>query len=320
MRYSRLGSSGVPVSVLGLGGNTFGRSCDEATTRAVVDQALDLGVNFVDTADSYTDGLSEKYLGRALSGRRDSVVLATKTGWPSGGGVEDAGLYRRRIFAQLEASLRRLRTDYIDVFYLHLPDPHTQLEESLRAIDDLVTQGKIRYGACSNYPAWQVAEMMCICKRHGYPPIVASQSPYSPVEREIDNEVIPACQHYGVAIVAYAPLASGFLTGKYRPGEPIPRDVRGYEDEGWQQRRLTERNFGILDVLERFGREHGRDVSEVALAWVLAHPAVRSVLVGATRPEQLISNAGAADWMLSQADYDLLGQELDAVAVNPSRE
>ena len=272
MDYRRLGNSGVLVSVIGLGGNTFGRYCDERQTAAIIHRALELGINHVDTADTYSKGLSEEYIGKAIAGRRHEVVLATKTGYPLHEGPNGQGLSRRRIVASLEASLKRLGTDYVDLFYLHRPDPDTPIEESLRALDDLVRAGKVRYPAVSNYAAWQVVDILGRCERRGYAPPVVSQSLYNVLERGIEQELIPACRFYGLGIIPYSPLAGGFLTGKYRRGEPVPPGVRGHDNPAWQQRWLTERNFRMLAVLEAFAAEHGRPVGELALAWLAAQP------------------------------------------------
>jgi aryl-alcohol dehydrogenase-like predicted oxidoreductase len=314
MQYRRLGSSGVLVSVIGLGGNTFGRYCDERQTAAVIDRALELGINHIDTADTYSRGLSEEYIGKAIAGRRHEVVLATKTGFPLHEGPNGQGLSRRRIVASLEASLRRLGTDYVDVFYLHRPDPDTPIEESLRTLDDLVRAGKVRYPAVSNYSAWQVADIMGRCERRGYASPVVSQSLYNVLERGIEQELIPACSFYGLGIIPYSPLAGGFLSGKYRPGKPVPPGVRGYDNLVWQQRWLTERNFRILAALEAFAGECGRSVGELALAWLVAQPLVCSVIAGATAPEQVASNARAGEWRLSSEELAALEQRLAAAA------
>lgn len=312
MEYRRLGASGVFVSAIGLGGNTFGRFCDASQTARVVHQALDLGINFIDTADLYAAGLSEEYIGKAIADRRDAVVLATKTGFPLGDGPNDVGLSYRRIIASLEASLRRLGTDYVDVYYLHRPDPHTPIEESLRALDDLVRAGKIRYAACSNYAGWQIADMVGICERRGYVKPIVSQSLYNLLDRGIEAEVIPACTHYGMSVVPYAPLAGGFLTGKYRPGQPPPPGTRGAASEAWQQQRLTPENFARLEALEGFARERGHTVGELAIAWLLAQPVVCSVIAGATSPEQVQANVAAGEWTLTAEDLVEIDRRLAA--------
>ena len=302
MDYRRLGRAGLFVSEIGLGGNTFGKFCDAKQTAAVVHQALDLGITFIDTADSYNGGLSEEYIGQALRGRRDEAILCTKTGWDVGDGPNDQGLSYQRIVQQLEGSLARLGTDYVDVYYMHRPDPFTPMEESLRAMDDLVRAGKVRYVAGSNFAGWEIATMSGICDRYGYRMPVVSQSLYNMLERGIEEEVIPACEYHGLSIVPFAPLASGFLTGKYQPDRPVPDGARGHGNETWQQRRLTERNFKAQEVLTQFAQERDHTISELALAWLLAQDTVCSVIAGATRPEQVVANARAADWEMTLSD------------------
>jgi aryl-alcohol dehydrogenase-like predicted oxidoreductase len=311
VKYRRLGRAGLFVSEIGLGGNTFGKFCDAAQTAAVVHQALDLGINFIDTADSYNGGLSEEYVGQALKGRREEAILCTKTGWDVGDGPNDQGLSYHRIIQRLDASLRRLGTDYVDVYYMHRPDPYTPMEESLRAMDDLVRAGKIRYVACSNFAGWEIAAMAGICERYGYRMPVVSQSLYNVLERDIEQEVIPSCDYHGLMIVPFAPLASGFLTGKYQQGAPVPSDARGHGNETWQQRRLTERNFRAQEVLSQFAAARDHSVPELALAWLLAQDSVSSVIAGATRPEQVVGNARASDWELTLSDIAEIDQILE---------
>ncbi|HEX3721420.1 MAG TPA: aldo/keto reductase, partial [Nitrolancea sp.] len=265
MEYRQLGRSGVPISVIGIGGNQFGRAVDQEGTTRVIHQAIDRGINHIDTADMYTGSMSEQFLGKALAGRRDQVVLATKTGMRMNDGPEGMGLSRRRIMAAVEASLTRLNTDYIDLYYMHAPDPKTPIEETMRALDDLVTSGKIRYYAFSNFAGWQVAEFVGECERRGHQVPVVSQSLYNLIERDIETELIPACEHFGLSIVPFSPLASGFLTGKYRRGEPVPAGVRGAGNASWQERRLTEQNFAVQDVAEKFAAEHNRSISDLAI-------------------------------------------------------
>lgn len=315
MEYRRLGTSGLLVSAVGLGGNTFGRFCDAAQTAAIVHRALDLGINHIDTADLYSLGLSEEYIGKAIAGRRDEVILATKTGFPLSDGPNGQGLSRRRIIANLEASLRRLGTDYVDIFYLHRPDALTPIEESLRALDDLVRAGKVRYAACSNYSGWQIADMVHICDRRGYAAPVVSQSLYNLLQRGIEDEVIPACTHYGMSVVPFSPLAGGFLTGKYRPGQAVPEGTRGAASEAWQQERLTEKNFAALATLEEFAHERGRTIGELAIAWLIAQPVVCSVIAGATKPEQVEANVKAAEWQLTGDDLIEINRRLADVGM-----
>ncbi|TAK33459.1 MAG: aldo/keto reductase [Chloroflexota bacterium] len=301
MEYRQLGASGLRVSEVGLGGNNFGRSCDEAQTAVVIQRALELGVNHIDTADIYSGGVSEQHVGKAIAGRRHEVVLATKVGLPLGKGPNDQGLSYARIIACCEASLRRLGTDYIDVYYLHRPDPLTPLSETLRALDDLVRQGKVRYVGISSYPAWQACDVLWISDRHGYRPPVVTQNGYNLVDRAIEGELLPFCRAHGVGVVPFFPLASGFLTGKYRANEPAPPGSRGATSRLLQQW-LTERNFALLAALEGFAGARGHSIGELAIAWLLGHPEVPTVIAGATKPEQVTANVAATAWKLTPED------------------
>jgi len=293
VRYRELGKSGMKASVLGLGTNQFGRVVDETRVRAIIDRAIELGVNFIDTAESYVGGASEELLGTALAGRRDKFILATKTG----AGSEPGRLTRKRILERLDASLRRLATDYVDVYYLHFPDAATPLEESLAALDDAVRAGKVRYPGISNHVASQVAEAMEIARQRSWAPIAASQMEYSLVERDVEREMLPACEHFGVSLVPYYPLAGGFLTGKYQRNAPPPPDTR-FGRASQRSRYLTDENFDRLERWTAAAGQHGHTTGELAVAWLLAHPVVCSVIAGATRSDQLSANAKAAEWDL----------------------
>jgi aryl-alcohol dehydrogenase-like predicted oxidoreductase len=301
MEYRQLGGSGLRVSAVGLGGNTFGRFCDESQTAAVIHRALELGINHVDTADSYGRGVSEQYVGKAIAGRRHDMIVATKVGFLMGEGTNDQGMSYRRMIASCEGSLRRLGTDYIDLYYMHRPDPTTPLAETLRALDDLVRQGKVRYVGISNHPAWQVCETLWISDRRGYQAPVVTQSRYNILDRAIESELLPFCRAHKIGIVPYAPLSGGLLTGKYQPNLPIPPGVRGHNNPNFQQQ-LTERNFTLVSRLEAFARDHGHTIGELAIAWLIAHPEVCSVIAGVTSPEQVDANAAAGNWKLSADD------------------
>jgi len=309
MEYRKLGGSGLRVSAVGLGGNNFGRYCDEAQTSAVVRRALDLGVNFIDTADVYGGTLSEQYISKAIAGRRHEVVVATKTGFPLGEGPNDQGLSYGRIIASCEESLRRLGTDYIDLYYLHRPDPLTPLDESLRALDDLMHQGKIRHGGISNYAAWQACEMLWNADRRGYRPPVVTQNGYNLLDRAVEAELLPFCRAHQLGLVPYFPLAGGLLTGKYKAGEPAPPGTRGH-DNPHLQGLFTARNFTLVAASDAFARSRGHTVAELAIAWLLAHPEVPSVIAGATKPEQVTANVAAATWKLTAEDM----QEVERIA------
>lgn len=299
MRYRTLGRTGVQVSVLGLGGNTFGNPVNERETARIVDHALSLGVNFIDTAESYSEGASEEFLGQALAGRRDEVILATKTGWTAPGLEAGGRLTRKRIVAMLDSSLKRLRTDYVDVYYFHRPDPLTPIEESLRVMDDLVQAGKVRYAACSNYSAWQVAEMVAICDRRSYAVPAASQVSFNLLDRAAENEMVPACAHFGLSIVPHSPLAGGFLTGKYRPGAASPPGSRLARNERARNLRLTAENFDRLQRYESIAATHGHSVADLALSWLAAHSTVCSIIAGVTSSQQVDENVRATEWTLS---------------------
>lgn len=301
MQYRPLGRTGLQVSALGLGTNQFGRVVDEPGAKAILDRAQELGVNFIDTAESYGGGASEELLGKAVAGRRHDFVLATKTGL----GSDPGRLTRKRIMQRLDASLARLATDYVDLYYLHFPDAATPLEESLRVLDDAVRAGKIRYAAVSNHAAWQVAEAVGIAQRHGWSPVAASQMEYSLVERAVEREMLPACEHLGVSLVPYSPLAGGFLTGKYERNVPPPPNTR-FGRAPKRSRYLSEENFEKLQGWTAFAQGRGHTVAELPVAWLLAHPVVCSVIAGATLPEQLAANATAVDWALALSEVSEL--------------
>lgn len=308
MRHRRLGQTGAWVSEIGLGGNTFGRECDQRAAVEIVEAALESGINFFDTADSVAGGQSEELLGKAIAPYRQQVVLATKVGWPAGARDPNAeGLSRRRIVSALDASLRRLGTDHVDVYYLHHPDPWTPLEETLAAVDDLVRAGKVRYPACSNYPAWQVVAMHAACRERSLTPPAVSQSPYNLLDVSLEAELVPACRHVGMGVVAYEPLAGGFLTGKYRRDAPVVAGRRGHNNPAWQRRWLDERNFRVLDRMRELALAVGVPVAHIAIAWVLARPLVSSVLVGARTRDQLLANVLAADVTLTDRQHRELG-------------
>ncbi len=298
MDLRTVGRSGLQVSVLGLGCNNFGSRVDEDVARAVVRASLDAGVTFFDTSDSYGEGRSEEYLGRALGGHRDGVVVATKFGSPVGDGPYDAGASRKHLVAACEASLRRLGTDYVDLYYQHFPDPKTPVDETLETLDALVRAGKVRYAACSNFAGWQVVEAEYVARARGTTRFVANQYQWSLLERGIEIEVVPACAAYDVAVVPFFPLASGLLTGKYERGKPPPEGTRLASSPRFQRVATTEA-FDALDRLGVVGEKTGRSLLELAVGWLAAQPVVPSVLVGATKPEQVEANAAAAQVVLS---------------------
>lgn len=304
MRYRRLGTSGLKVSVLGLGGNTFGRFVDADGTARIIHAALEVGINFFDTADVYGQGVSEEFLGRALAGRRDRALVATKVMGEMGPGPNDRGSSRAHITDGVHASLRRLGTEYVDLLQLHGWDDTTPLEETLRALDDLVRQGKVRYLGCSNFTAWQLVWSLWTSDRRGWTPFVSVQPEYSLLARGIETELLPACQAFGIGIIPYFPLAGGMLTGKYREGEEAPPGTRGYQSERFARRFATARNFAVVGRLEAWARSREHTVAELAIAWLAARPMVSTVITGVTKPEQVEANARAADWELTPQEVD----------------
>lgn len=305
MRYRQLGNSGLTVSVVGLGCNNFGTRCDLEQSRLVVDAALDAGATLLDTADTYGEkGGSEIILGEVLKGRRDQVVLATKFGSDMGDGPGVARGSRRYIRQAVEASLRRLQTDYIDLYQLHRPDPLTPLEETLTALDEVVKEGKVLYIGSSNLAAWQVAQAACFSDRAGTERFISAQNQLSLLERQAEQELLPACVHYGVGVLPFFPLANGLLTGKYRRAEPAPDGTR------LAGREISEATYDTIEALESFAKERGHTLLELAVGALASTPPVASVIAGATRPEQVRANAAAGEWVLDPDDLTALGELL----------
>ena len=310
MKYRRLGNSGLKVSEIGLGANNFGRRLDVEGTATVIDRALDVGINLIDTANTYGGGRrSEEYIGLALKGKREEALIATKAAMSMGDGPNDKGASRHHLTSELEISLRTLGTDYVDLYQVHFPDDDTPIDETMRALNDMVAQGKVRYIGCSNFAAWQVCEAIWTSRANGLAPFVSVQPHYSMMERTVEAELVPFCREYDVGILPYFPLASGFLTGKYRRGHAAPEGTRLAEgDRGM----FTDRNFDLLDSLAAFASNRGRTVLELAFAWLLANPNVSSVIAGATRTEQVDSNANAANWELTAEEKSEVDALLDA--------
>lgn len=310
MEFRRLGNSGLVVSVVGLGTNNLGMKLDEPQSREVVHAALDEGITLFDTADSY--GTSEERLGRLLEGRRDDVVLATKFG----GDVRRRGLSngedwgargsRRYVLRAVEASLRRLRTDWIDLYQLHHPDPSTPLEETLSALTDLVRAGKVRYVGSSNLDGWQVAHAEWLARTRGFERFVSAQNEYSWLRRDVERDLVPALREYGIGLLPYFPLANGLLTGKYRRGEPAPAGSRlaawGRESD------LTDETFDVLESLASFAASRRVELLDVAIGGLAAQPAVASVIAGATSREQVVRNVAAGNWRPSSEDLEELAE------------
>ncbi len=300
MEYRNLGKSGLKVSVVGLGCNNFGMRIDAEAARAVVNAALDEGITLFDTADIYGGrGASEEMLGKALGNRRTEMILATKFGMPFGKGPYLHGGSRRYIFASVEGSLKRLGTDYIDLYQIHQPDPETPQEETLEALTDLVRAGKVRYIGHSNYAAWQLVEAAAVSDKRNLAPYVSAQNEYSLVERSVERELVPACRHFGVGILPFFPLASGLLTGKYKRGVEPPKDTRFGAMKPLADRYGKEFFWTAVEKLDEFARARSHSILELAMSWLAANPCVSSVIAGATKAEQVAANAKAADWKLT---------------------
>ncbi|MBI3245019.1 MAG: aldo/keto reductase [Deltaproteobacteria bacterium] len=313
MKTKRMGRTGLKVSEICLGTMTFGRQCDEALSFAIMDAAVEGGVDFFDTADVYpvgggleSVGRTEEIVGNWLKGKRDKIVLATKCWGAMSRNPNDQGLSRKHIFTAIENSLRRLQTDYVDLYQVHAPDPHTPLDETLRALDDLVHQGKVRYLGCSNFQAWLLASALWTSDTHGLARFDCVQPRYNLLFREIENELLPLCRHYGVGVIPYNPLAGGFLTGKYTmAAEPdanrrfglAGRAGKIYRDRYWQ-----EEQFGAVQHLQDFFAAKGKSLTQVAIAWVLAQPEITAPIVGATSVEQLRQSLPAAELILDEED------------------
>tara|TARA_R110000751_G_scaffold272764_1_gene373089 strand:+ start:106097 stop:107044 length:948 start_codon:yes stop_codon:yes gene_type:complete len=312
MELRSIGVSGLKVSALGLGCNNFGGRQDEAATKSVVDAALDAGVTLFDTADVYPMGMggkSEEFVGKALGARRADVVLATKFGMK----MDEAGLMqggsRRYIIDAVEASLKRLGTDWIDLLQFHKPDPSTPIDETLRALDDLIHAGKVRYIGCSNFAAWQMVEAHYVARELGANRFICTQDHYSLLARRVEQDVLPVCQAYGMGFLPFFPLASGILSGKYQPGKPAPENTRLTGDSPLGDRFLNQQNLDIAAKLSDLAETFGCALIDLAFAYLLKSPQVPSVIAGASRPEQVVRNAAAVGWKLTDAQYG----EVDAL-------
>ena len=311
MDKRRLGSSALEVSVVGLGSNNFGGRIDFEATSRVVHRAIEIGINLIDTADSYGNkGGSEEWLGQVLGEKRKQIVLATKFGLPMDG--ELVGASRRYVMQAVEASLKRLRTDWIDLYQLRRPDPQTPIDETLRALDDLVRQGKVRFIGCSNLSAQQVAEAQAAARRHGLAQFVSCQDEYSLLVRDVERELVPTAKRLGLGLLPYFPLASGLLTGKYKRGAALPPGSRLSKNARHAQRFADERNWRIVGELEAFAARRGHTLLELAFSWLLRDEVVASVIAGATSPQQVEQNVRAAGWKLSAEDL----AEIDRITLD----
>ena len=298
MEYRNLGRSGLQVSAIGLGTTNFGRrEMGLAESTAVVHEAVDAGINLIDTANTY--GPAEEYVGEACRDMRDRVVIATKVSSPVGSGPNRQGASRSHILDQVHRSLKRLKTDYIDLYQLHVPDHHTPLLETLRVLDDLVRDGKVRYIGCSNFAAWQVARAVETSGSLGLERIISTQSEYNVLSRAAEDELVPCCVEYGVGIMAYHPLDSGFLTGKYRRDQPPPDQSRLFHVPSIAEALLTDPRFAHAERLAAFAEERGHSLLELAIGWLMGRPAVDCAVIGASRSGQVAANVAASGWILS---------------------
>ena len=307
MLYRNLGKSGLKVSAIGLGTNQFGGKVDLAGVNNIIAAAFDAGVNFIDTADVYQGGRSEEFIGEALKGQRDRALIATKVMHKVGEGPNDFGASRQHILSGVEASLRRLQTDYLDLYQIHRWDAETPLEETMQALDDLVRAGKVRYIGASNFDSWQLTYANALAELRGWTKFVSVQPHYHILEREIEKELTPACKYFGIGILPYFPLAGGFLTGKYQEGQPAPEGSRG-ESSQYVQRYMTPKNYAVLNRLTEFAQERQRTINELAHAWLLAQPMVSSVISGATKVAHVQANASAGDWILTPEEVTALNE------------
>jgi aryl-alcohol dehydrogenase-like predicted oxidoreductase len=303
MIYRNLGSSGVKVSPVCLGTMMFGGQTDAAESIRIMHKALDLGINFFDTADVYNAGQSEVVVGQALSDRRDKVILATKGRGSMGDGPNDSGASRRHLMQALGASLKRLKTDYVDIYYVHTPDYTTPIEETLRALDDMVRSGKVHYLACSNFRTWRLIEALWTSDRLRLHRFACIQPLYNIVNRDIEVELLPACNAHGIGVVSYSPLARGILTGKYKAGEPFPSGSRAARnDKRMLQAELRDASFVVAEEIRRHCQKKGVAMSQFALAWCLANKTISSVIIGPRTMEQFDDNAACLNVTIDEAD------------------
>jgi aryl-alcohol dehydrogenase-like predicted oxidoreductase len=309
MKTRHLGNSGLRVSQIGLGCNVFG-TMDAERAKSVIHKAIDLGITLFDTADVYGGrGASERQIGEILGDRRKDVILATKFAMPMDDSGVKRGGSRRYIMQAVEDSLARLRTDWIDLYQMHAYDPRTPIEETLRALDDLIGQGKVRYIGCSNHPAWRVVESHWTAKTANLNPFISTQNGYSLLNRAAEADLLPMAETYGIGFIPYSPLAGGLLSGKYKKGEDAPAGAR-LSRPGYGQRVMTEKNMDKMEALRAFAAARGKGLLEIAFAWLLSHKPISSVIAGATLPEQIEQNVAAGDYVMSEEDI----REVETIA------
>lgn len=302
MQYKKAGRNGLKLSVIALGTMTYGNQVTEADAIKIIDLAFEKGINYFDTANGYAGGRSEEIVGKALKDKRQKVVIATKVFSPQGTGPNDSGLSRGHIMRAIDDSLRRLGTDYVDIYYAHAPDYNTPIEETIRAFDDLVHQGKVRYAACSNFRAWQLEKALGLSEQYNLARFVCIQSPYNLITRDIEYELLPCCASDGVGVAVYNPLAGGLLTGKHNPDkEPAP-DTRFGREKGYYQRYWSAINFQAVDRLKKIAEENQRSLAQFAIAWVMNNPGITSTIVGASSTKHLEENLGAMGLKLTEEE------------------
>lgn len=311
MYYRKLGNSGLKVSVIGLGTNQFGGKVNVKQAAAIIDAAIDAGVNLLDTANIYQQGRSEEAIGKAVNGNREKVLIATKAFHQvEPGGPNDRGNSRKHIMAAIDASLERLQTDYVDLYQFHSWDENTPIEESMQALDDLIRAGKVRYIGASNFSAWQLTQANAIARQNGWTQFVSLQPHYHMLERGIEAEIIPACQYLNIGILPYFPLAGGFLTGKYQQASSPPKGSRG-EESPYVQKYFSDKNYEIIDQLSQFAEAQNHSLNELAHAWLLAQPQISSVISGATKVAQVQANVASHTWVFKQEEIEKVNRILE---------
>lgn len=306
MDYREVGKSGLRVSEVCLGSMTFGNGnwgCDEGVSREILDRALDAGVNFIDTADIYVNGTSEEIIGRWMKGKRDQVVIATKVFFPTGPGPNERGAGRVHVRQAIEASLRRLETDYVDLYQIHCWDRRAPIEETLSVFTDLIREGKVRHIGCSNFAAWHIEKSVRVSEREHLAPFVCLQPQYSLVMRDIEREILPVCREEGLGVIPWSPLGSGFLSGKFNRSQKPPDGTRLAAWEDTARRHMTEKNFGLLDLLREIGEAREKPVAAVALRWLIQVPGVTAPIIGVRTLEQLEQNLRATNWALTGDEW-----------------
>lgn len=309
MNYRTLGRSGVKVSPVCLGTMMFGGPCNDNESIQIIHKAIDLGVNFIDTADMYVNGHSEEVVGQAIADRRDRVVLATKGRQKMGDGPNDVGASRIHMMKAVNDSLKRLKTDYIDIYYTHTPDYETPIEETLRALDDMVRSGKVHYIACSNFRTWRMMEALWTSDKLGLEKFACIQPLYNIVNRDIEVELLPACKEYGIGVVSYSGLARGILTGKYKPGQPFPEGSRASRgDKRMKEAELREDSFEVAQKITGYCEKKGVSASHFALAWILANPIMTSVIIGPKSMAQFDDNMGCLNVTVTKEDEAFINE------------